>query len=94
VNGDDSVTINELIAAVGNALSGCTPIGGDGFCGDGTMNVAGETCDDGNNQGGDGCAANCTTEIRRMTVLDPVRAKATAQVRSLAIPWHSAARRC
>jgi cysteine-rich repeat protein len=85
VNGDGDVTINELIAAVGNALNGCTPIDGE-FCGDGTMNVEGETCDDGNNQGGDGCAANCTTEIRRMTVLDPARALATAQVRSLAIP--------
>jgi cysteine-rich repeat protein len=86
VSGDGTVAINEIIAAVGNALDGCTPIGGDAFCGDGEMNVAGETCDDGNNQGGDGCAPNCTTEIRRMTVLDPARAKATAQIRSLAIP--------
>ena len=86
VSGDGTVAINELIAAVSKALSGCVPIGGDDFCGDGAMNVPGETCDDGNNQGGDGCAPNCTTEIRRMTVLDPARAKATAQVRSLAIP--------
>ena len=86
VNGDGSVAINELIAAVNAALGGCTPVGGNEVCGDGQMNVAGETCDDGNNQGGDGCAANCTTETRRTTELDPARAKATAQIRSLAIP--------
>jgi len=33
----------------------------DGVCGDGTM-LGSETCDDGNNYGGDGCAANCTLE--------------------------------
>ena len=86
VNSDGGVAINELIAAVNAALGGCTPVGGNEVCGDGQMNVAGETCDDGNNQGGDGCAANCTTETRRTTELDPARAKATAQVRSLAIP--------
>ncbi|MBX3027699.1 hypothetical protein KF840_22600 [bacterium] len=86
VNGDGSVAINELIAAVNAALAGCSPIGGNEVCGDGQMNVAGETCDDGNNQGGDGCAANCTLETRRVTELDPARAKATAQVRTLAIP--------
>jgi cysteine-rich repeat protein len=86
VNGDGSVTINELIASVGSALNGCIPVGGDAYCGDGMMNVAGETCDDGNNQGGDGCAPNCTIETRRTTELDPDRAKATAQIRSLAIP--------
>ena len=86
VNGDESVAINELIAAVNAALGGCTPVGGDEVCGDGEMNVAGETCDDGNNQGGDGCAANCTVETRRVTELDPAKAKATAQIRSIAIP--------
>ena len=86
VSGDGSVAINELIAAVNAALAGCTPVGGTEVCGDGAMNVDGETCDDGNNQSGDGCAANCTIETRRVTELDPARAKATAQVRSLAIP--------
>jgi cysteine-rich repeat protein len=86
VNGDGGVAINELIAAVNSALAGCVPVGGDEVCGDGAMNVAGETCDDGNNQGGDGCAANCTQETRRVTELDPTRAKATAQTRSLPIP--------
>jgi cysteine-rich repeat protein len=86
VDGDGEVPINELIAAVNSALNGCTPVGGDEVCGDGTVNVEGETCDDGNNLGGDGCAANCTAETRRQTELDPTRAKATAQIRSLAIP--------
>lgn len=85
VDSDGSVAINELIAAVNSALSGCEPVG-EGVCGDGEVNVEGETCDDGNNAGGDGCAANCTAETRRETTLDPTRAKATAQARSLAIP--------
>lgn len=86
VNADESVAINELIAAVNSALGGCTPVGGNGACGDGRMNVDGESCDDGNTLSGDGCAANCTTETRRVTVLDPDRAKAIAQLRGLAIP--------
>src|SRR5690606_23257914 len=31
-------------------------------CGDGRINVSGETCDDGNGYSGDGCTANCTLE--------------------------------
>lgn len=31
-------------------------------CGDGRINVAGETCDDGNGQSADGCTATCTLE--------------------------------
>ena len=86
VDNSGDVAINELIAAVNAALNGCTPIGGGEVCGDGQMNVTGETCDDGNNQGGDGCAANCTTETRRTTELDPAVAKATAQIATIAIP--------
>jgi cysteine-rich repeat protein len=83
-NSDESVAINELISAVNIALgSSCE---GPTACGDGQMNVAGETCDDGNNVGGDGCAANCTTEIRRPTTLDPARARSTVQLATLAIP--------
>jgi len=85
VDASGDVAINELIAAVNRALSGCEDPG-DEFCGDGEENVEGETCDDGNNLGGDGCAANCTGETRRETELDPARAKATAQIRSIAIP--------
>jgi cysteine-rich repeat protein len=80
VNGNGTVAINELIAAVNAALNGCnftpgpsptaTPTGGAGFCGDHEVNVAGEECDDGNNVGGDGCAANCTNETTRPTTLD------------------------
>jgi cysteine-rich repeat protein len=85
VDASGDVAINELIAAVNRALSGCEDPG-DEVCGDGGVNVEGETCDDGNNLGGDGCAANCTAETRRETQLDPARAKATAQALSLAIP--------
>ena len=35
---------------------------GDGLCGNGVLG-AGEECDDGNNVGGDGCAANCVEEV-------------------------------
>jgi len=34
----------------------------DPACGDGRINVAGETCDDGNGESGDGCTANCELE--------------------------------
>jgi len=82
---DGTVAINELIAGVNIALG--APCGGDGeVCGDGAENVDGETCDDGNNVGGDGCAANCTDEIRRPTTLDPARAKSTVQLATLSIP--------
>jgi cysteine-rich repeat protein len=77
VNGDGMVLINELISAVSRALSGCTPP--PGFCGDGQMNVDGETCDDGNNLGGDGCAGNCTTEVVRRTTLDMTASVANVQ---------------
>lgn len=39
----------------------------------------GESCDDGNNVGGDGCAANCTTEDLRVSVFDPLKSSATVQ---------------
>ena len=48
-------------------------------CGNGTTE-AGEDCDDGNNLGGDGCAANCTNETARKAQLD--RAKSTSFVQS------------
>jgi cysteine-rich repeat protein len=57
-----------------------------GFCGDGAMNVDGETCDDGNNVGGDGCAANCTIETRRETTLDPAVSKSTVQFLTFPLP--------
>ena len=84
VNGDDSVAINELISSVNAALdaSVCTSTG-EGVCGDGTQDE-GEECDDGNNFGADGCAANCTTEDARVGVFDP--AKTVAVVQTEAIP--------
>lgn len=80
-NGNGEVSINELISAVNNALDGCPA----GACGDGQVNVPGETCDDGNNFGGDGCAANCTAEDVREAVFDSTRTKATVQTQALKI---------
>src|SRR5207342_2703172 len=37
------------------------PPDGD-LCGNNTLNLPDETCDDGNQQSGDGCSANCQTE--------------------------------
>jgi cysteine-rich repeat protein len=46
-------------------LAGLTPVAlarvRSTFCGDGTVDVGFETCDDGNFQNGDGCSAACTT---------------------------------
>jgi cysteine-rich repeat protein len=83
-DGNGTVAINELISAVGAALNGCTP-STEGFCGDGHVNVEGEECDDGNNVGGDTCAANCTREVRRETELDPAKSLSTIQITALPI---------
>ena len=85
VNGDGMVTINELIASVGVALdpSNCqTPP--PGLCGNGTMD-SGEECDDGNIFGGDGCAANCTTEDLRVGVFNPDETVAVVQTEAIPI---------
>jgi cysteine-rich repeat protein len=55
---------------------------GDPICGNGTIE-SGEDCDDGNNFGGDGCAANCTFETRRQGTFTEA---SQANVRSVAIP--------
>ena len=83
VNGDGMVAINELIAAVGVALLPSCPTGG-ATCGDGTMQT-GEECDDGNNFGGDGCAANCTTEDSRVGVFNPDQTVAVVQTEAIPI---------
>jgi fibro-slime domain-containing protein len=47
----------------GTSCNGATSAtGGCNLCGNGTLNTPDEACDDGNQQGGDGCAANCQTE--------------------------------
>lgn len=46
-----------------------TPVPVTSTCGNGTVD-GDETCDDGNSVGGDGCAANCTVELRRAFVFD------------------------
>ena len=58
------VTVNEIVAAVSNALNGCalkpTPTPSAGVCGDRVVNFdQGETCDDGNTLDGDACPADC-----------------------------------
>lgn len=57
-----------------------------GKCGDGVLE-AGEICDDGNNFGGDGCAANCTDETERVFFIDPERSSGVAQLRAIAVPF-------
>lgn len=85
VNGDGEVSISELIQAVNIALGApCEPIV-DGVCGDGEMNVEGETCDDGNNFGGDDCAANCTEEDARAGVFDSTKTMAVVQTQAFPI---------
>jgi cysteine-rich repeat protein len=61
----------------------------DGFsgvalCGNGAQD-AGEECDDGNYVGGDGCAANCTVEDRRVGVFSPTQTYATIQTEAIPI---------
>jgi hypothetical protein len=73
VNGDMMVEVNEIVAAVNAALFGCpgapTPTPGAApICGNGIKETD-EDCDPPNV--GNGCAANCTTETRRMATLDP-----------------------
>lgn len=83
-DGSGTVAINELVAAVNAALNGCGSTI-DVICGNGTEE-ADEECDDGNNLGGDLCAANCTNEVRRVTTLDSSRSGATVQLGSIPIP--------
>lgn len=70
VDGNGTVTIDEVIAVVGAASRGCGTGPPSGHCGDGVVQTCDgpapdcEQCDDGNNFGGDGCAANCTIETR------------------------------
>jgi len=80
-NDDGEVAINELIQGVTNALDGCP----GGLCGDGEVNVPGETCDDGNNFSGDDCSANCTAEDARVGVFDSTLTKASVQTQALLI---------
>ncbi len=83
-SGDGAVSISELIEAVNNALSGtCGSPTGD--CGNGTLQ-GDEECDDGNNFGADGCAANCTTETARLGIFDPLKTTATVQTEAIPIP--------
>jgi cysteine-rich repeat protein len=87
LNGDGQIAINEIIAVLNQALLDCatptmtaatiTPTPAP--CGNGAVDAAGEECDDGNLEGGDGCAANCTAERRRAAQLDGSRSFATVQ---------------
>lgn len=78
-----SVSINELIRAVAIALgASCDDEPPTGVCGNGTEDE-GEECDDGNNFGGDGCAANCTEETARTGQFDSTRTIAIVQTEGL-----------
>jgi hypothetical protein len=95
VDGSGMVTINELVAAVNAALVGCnpaatvtpggptpTPTTGMAICGNGVVE-ADEDCDPPNVAQADPhrppCAANCTTETRRMATLDPTKSLSPIQ---------------
>jgi len=83
-DGNGSVDISELVSAVNAALDACpTPTPPPGFCGDHEINVPGEECDDGNNFGGDDCAANCTHEVKRTAPLDSDQSTSVAQLLGL-----------
>ena len=43
------------------------------FCGDNLDTENGETCDDGNTAGGDGCASNCRLPDVAMVMLIPMK---------------------
>lgn len=60
-----------------------TPVVAGALCGNGGALEAGEQCDDGNNFGGDGCAANCTREDARVAIFDPTKTTVTVQIDSL-----------
>lgn len=48
----------------GYTIDGCTDISGILYCGDAYLETsAGELCDDGNSNGGDGCSADCYPEF-------------------------------
>ncbi len=81
-NGDGMVTINELILAVNAAFLPECPSGP--VCGNGQMEI-GEECDDGNTFGGDGCAANCTTEDVRVGIFDPATTVSVVQTEAIPI---------
>ena len=82
-NNDGIVVINELISAVNVALSGMCGEGGR-QCGNGHLDGT-EECDDGNNFGGDGCAANCTTEDVRVGVFDSTKTVSVVQTEAIPI---------
>jgi len=89
-DGSGDVTIGELIAAVAAVLQGCgTPsptATATVICGDGHVDRGvGEQCDDANNVGGDGCAANCTAEHRRTANFDPSLTHAVTQTASFPV---------
>ena len=76
-NFDGEVTIDELVFEVntGLGIGGCVV---DCFCGDGVVET-GESCDDGNPFGGDGCVLNCTEESVRQGTLDAKRSTSVWQ---------------
>ena len=70
---DDALTVHFVAtaynqseeSALSNEITRFPP-----FCGDGALDP-GETCDDGNTAGGDGCRADCTLESCGDGILDP-----------------------
>jgi cysteine-rich repeat protein len=60
-----SYIVDRIPGYIGTYCGGHLPLDpGCDYCGDGSLNsrASGEECDDGNNEDGDGCSANCTVE--------------------------------
>ena len=55
-------TLNTECATTSRTCAGTPPACVAPVCGDGAINAATETCDDGNTVGGDGCSATCSVE--------------------------------
>jgi len=69
---EDETILDIILGGGRSSSSGSSSSGSSGgpdpppdpVCGDGTINVAGEECDDGNTVGQDGCSADCLLELK------------------------------
>jgi len=77
--GDGNIDLDEQCDDGVDLVTG-VPVGGDGcsadcksaeYCGNGIIDPATETCDDGNTIAGDGCSDNCQSEVCGNGIIDP-----------------------
>ena len=84
-------------ASCDGAPGACRPV----LCGNGKLNAPAETCDDGNQTGGDGCSPDCHTETdwicptpgQRCTYTVVLRRRGHCRLGDLRRPKHDAGRR-